>query len=705
MTMDKDQLARVLLATFVEELDRHVASLNGELLALEKAQDPPSRATSITALLRTLHAVKGSSRAVNATLIEQACHEMEGLLEQLRAAPGAPPAELTDLMFGAADALEDAGARLKAQQPLEGSALALRVQELQALRRGAGAKRPGPAPGPAAGPTVKAGSQSVRVGLEKLDALLARTGDARISSLRLDGRMAELEGLLAKAAELRREMGRRSGAESAEAFQRLEGSLSAFHRALEMDRQGLLGAVAAMEEDVRRARLLPFEEACAGLERAARDVARAQNKEVALEIRNGAQEIDRKLVETLRDPLLQLVRNAVAHGITPADQRRRAGKAGQGRVVVESRVGANRVVVTVDDDGEGLDLPRIRDEAARAGLPLPEDDEQAMKLVFTQGLSTAPAVTAEAGRGVGLDVVRAEIEAARGRVSVSSQPGRGTRFTIELPLTLGTVRMLMLSAGGLTLALPVERTARVVRLAAGSIQTVDGRAMWSSEDGLIPVGSLASLLGVSGGELEVGVLFEEGRTRAVIGVEEVLAEREVAVRALGRRLRGLTLFGGAALMPEGEVVLVLNPTEVSLRILRGEGVPGAAATTSAARPVARRILLVEDAPTTRMLEQNILEAAGYTVLPCSDGEEAWRVLEVEAVDAVVSDVEMPRLDGFGLTERIRRAPRLARLPVVLVTAREQDEDKRRGLEAGASAYVVKSAFEQTILLETLARLL
>jgi two-component system chemotaxis sensor kinase CheA len=191
----------------------------------------------------------------------------------------------------------------------------------------------------------------------------------------------------------------------------------------------------------------------------------------------------------------------------------------------------------------------------------------------------------------------------------------------------------------------------------------------------------------------------------VLAVEEVWAEREVAVRGLGKRLRGLGLYGGAALLPEGELVPLLNPTEISRRIRRGEGSLTAPAEAPRAGTERRRVLLVEDSPTTRMLVQNILESAGYAVLPCSDGEEAWRALEAEAVDAVVSDVEMPRLDGFALTERIRASPRFARLPIVLVTAREKEEDRRRGLEAGASAYVVKSAFEQSVLLEALERLL
>lgn len=706
--MDKDQLARALLATFVEELEQHVASLNGELLALEKGEGGPA---AITALLRTLHAVKGSSRAVSATLIERACHEMEGLLERIRAQGGAaPPLPLVELMFGTADALEDAGARLKAQLPLEGSPLALRVRELEALRRGAPAVSEGVRPGIDGGAAEperrgRVAPQSVRVGLEKLDALLSRTADARISALRLDARTAELEGILAAVAEARREAGRPSRAEAGEHLRRLEASISAFARALESDRQGLLGAIAALEEDVRRSRLLPFEEACAGLERAVRDLARAQGKEVALEIRGGGLEIDRKLIESLRAPLIQLARNAVVHGLQPPEHRRRAGKPAQGRIAIEAKVGANRVEVTVEDDGRGLDLPAIRAGAAKAGLPVPPDDVEAAKLIFAPGFSTARSVTAEAGRGVGLDVVRADLEAAGGRVSVLSTAGGGTRFTLVLPLTLGTVRMLMVRAAGLTLALPVAGMARLVRLTEDSVRRVEGRALWGGEEELAPLGSLAALLGRASGRPEVGALLEDENGRVVLAVEEVIAEREVAMRALGPRLRGLTLFGGAAVMPDGEVALVLNPAELAQRIRRGAGAPGSEDDRVSSTPGRKRVLLVEDAPTTRLLEQNILEAAGYVVLPCSDGEEAWRALEVEAVDAVVSDVEMPRLDGFGLTERIRRSPRFARLPVVLVTAREREEDKRRGLEAGASAYVVKSAFDQRLLLETLARLL
>jgi two-component system chemotaxis sensor kinase CheA len=247
---------------------------------------------------------------------------------------------------------------------------------------------------------------------------------------------------------------------------------------------------------------------------------------------------------------------------------------------------------------------------------------------------------------------------------------------------------------------------RLLRLAPTEVREVEGRQAWAAEDALVPLASLAMVLGlqpVPPRNRLATVVLTSGPLRAAFGVDEVLAEQEVLVRGLGSRVRRARHVSGAAVLPDGKMALLLHPASL---IRAAEGRPSAAFFSAPTAARARqRVLLADDSPTTRALEQSLLEAAGYEVLACADGMEAWERLQRTGADVLVSDVEMPRMDGFALTEAVRTSPRFSRLPVVLVTARDRPEDKARGLEVGASAYLVKSAFDQTNLLETLRRLL
>jgi two-component system chemotaxis sensor kinase CheA len=543
----------------------------------------------------------------------------------------------------------------------------------------------------------------VRVSAQKLDALLARSGELRVAALRLEGRAEALEAVRDELAHAREAV---RGTAGEAALRRAETELARVARALASDRRALTGVATGLDDEVRRARTLPFQEGCEGLERALRDVARSLGRQARLDLRGGALELDRSLLQALRDPVLHLVRNAVAHGLESPEERRRAGKPEEGRVTLAARLHGGRVEVTVEDDGRGLDLTALRERARARGMAVPEDDADAARLVFLPGLSTAARVTTVAGRGVGLDAVRAQVEALRGSVEVATHAGTGTRFTLDVPLTLSTLRVLLVASGGQTLSLASEGVARLVRLGPGEVRTVEGRATWFSGDALVPLASLAEVLGLPPGpprQRRQAVVLAAGSARAALVVDEVLAEQEALVRALGPRIPRARHVSAAAVLPDGRLSLLLNPASL---VRAAGGRPSAALfPTPAAQRARRRVVLADDSPTTRALEQSILEGAGYEVVACADGAEAWERLQAAGADALVSDVEMPRMDGFALTEAVRASPRLARLPVILVTARGRAEDRARGMQVGASAYLVKSAFDPTGLLETLRRLL
>ncbi|WP_224362556.1 hybrid sensor histidine kinase/response regulator [Hyalangium versicolor] len=715
--MDRDRLAQALMATFLEELEGHIAALNRDLLAWEKASSTARAQELVGSLLRTVHSVKGASRAVSLSLVETACHRLEEVLAAPRAHP--PPPEVPELGFAFADALDDARQRLSRKQDLVGSPLEALLPRLSTAAQGqpspavpvAPPAVPPPPPEPparTAAPAAEPSSEAptaealpVRVSAQKLDALLARSGELRVSSLRLEGRAEWVESLREELASLR---ARLQGPEEASA-RRLETRLGQLSRELLADRLTLSQAVSGLDEEVRRARTLPFAEACEGLERTARDVARGAGKQVRLEVHGGALELDRSLLQGLREPLLHLVRNAVGHGLETPEERRRAGKPPEGRVALAARLFGGRVQVSVEDDGRGLDLDAIRARARAQGWEVPEG-VAAARLIFRSGLSTATQVTSVSGRGVGLDVVRSQVEALRGSVDVSFLLGAGTRFVLDVPLTLSTLRVLLVTASGQQFALPAESVERLLRLAPSEVRDVEGRQVWVAPDVLVPLTSLTAVLGLPAGIPKARlatVVLAAGSLRVALGVDEVLAEQEVLVRGLGSRVRRARHVSGAAVLPDGKMALLLHPGSL-IRI--AEGMPQATLFPAAStKRVRQRILLADDSPTTRALEQSLLEAAGYEVLACADGAEAWERLQRVGADALVTDVEMPRMDGFALTEAVRTSPRFSRLPVVLVTARDKPEDKTRGLEVGASAYLVKSAFDQTNLLETLRRLL
>ncbi|RKH68516.1 hybrid sensor histidine kinase/response regulator [Corallococcus llansteffanensis] len=719
--MDRDRLAQALLDSFLEELEGHVVSLNRDLLALEQA---PARARElIPGLLRTLHSVKGASRAASASRVETACHRLEEVLEPLIHGR-APSPDLFELCFATVDALDDAGRRLASRQDLSGSPLEALLPQLEQAAQGTPPPAPERPPEPARfppGPAQKAAEPSppaeaelpvtvvpgealpVRVSGQKLDALLGRSGELRVAMLRLEGHAESLESLRDDVAGLRATV---RGTSSETTLRRVELELARVARVLAQDRRALFQSSTGLDDEVRRSRMLPFEEGCTGLERAARDVAHGLGRRVRLEVHGGGLDLDRSLLQSLREPLLHLVRNAVAHGLEAPEERVRHGKAEEGRVVLSARLRGSRVEVAVEDDGRGLDLEALRERARARGLEAPEDDAEAARLVFLPGLSTAAKVTAVSGRGVGLDVVRAQVEALRGSVEVAFKAGQGTRFTLDVPLTLSTLRVLLVDVGGQVLALASEGVDRLLRLAPSDVREVEGRMSWVTPDALVPLASLASVLDLPSGPPRArpsAVVLSAGTAQAALVVDEVIAEQEVLVRSLGSRVKRARHVAAAAVLPDGRMALLLNPASL---VRAAGGRPSAQFfPTPKEQAVRRRVVLADDSPTTRMLEQSILEGAGYDVTACADGAEAWERLQAGGADALVLDVEMPRMDGISLTETVRASPRFGRVPVVLVTSREKPEDKARGLNAGASAYIVKSAFDPTSLLETLRRLL
>jgi two-component system chemotaxis sensor kinase CheA len=569
----------------------------------------------------------------------------------------------------------------------------------------------------------------VRVEALKLDALLAATGQLFVTGSRVASRPAELESFHDAASRSATEWQRtgrrvrlaleRSGAPTAlvQAVHGMEDNLRRLlHDASRLaagaanDARALAQATDEVADRVRRLRMRPFSEACEALPRVVRDLATTAGKDVELAVLGGDVAVDRGVLDGVREALLQLVRNAIDHGIEPPAERARAGKPGRGTVTVAAALRGDRLAITVSDDGAGLDVAAVRAELQRRGLDVPPDERELVRTLFEGGVSTRAEATAISGRGVGLDIVRAAAQRVRGTVQVDWVPGRGTTFTLECPPTLATIRTLLAAVGPQLVAFPMTHIERLLRVRPEEIKHTEGRDVIATAAAPVPLVALARLLPPLVARPVTGplavILLRVGERRLAVAVDELVAEQEVVLRPLGRGRQALPYLSGAAMLGTGRVALVANPVALvaaGLGLGAGPGLTIADATP--AGRAKRRILVVDDSITTRTLEQSVLEAAGYEVLTAVDGADGWRILQERGADLVVTDIEMPRMDGFALSQAIRASKRFKDVPVVLVTALETPEHQARGLEVGADAYLGKSSFDQQSLLDTIHQLL
>jgi two-component system chemotaxis sensor kinase CheA len=487
-------------------------------------------------------------------------------------------------------------------------------------------------------------------------------------------------------------------------------------RHLTHDASALAGTVDSLLAAMRRLRLAPASTVLDLFPRMVHDLAREQGKEVEWVAQGADQEVDRKILEQVKDPLIHLVRNAIDHGIEPPAERVQAGKVPQGRVVVTvALLEGERLEIRVEDDGRGIDLAQVRATAVRSGVlsaatAASLNDEEALALIYRSGLSTSPIITNVSGHGLGLAIVKERVEGLRGTLHLETQGRTGTTLRLLLPATIATFRGLLVQAGGQPLLFPLEAVERVLRVVPDEVKRLEEREVIRYDGHVVPIARLSELLGlpepvveaVTGGKRWC-VMLRSGEDRVACIVTEVSGDREGVVKVLRPPLVRLRNVAGACLLATGQVVLILRPMDV-LKSLQRKGRTQASPPATEQEGRAPVILVVDDSITTRIMEKHLLEMAGYQVRMAVDGVEAWDILQTEACDLVLLDVEMPRMNGFALTAQIRADRTLADLPVILVTALASREDQERGIEVGANAYIVKADFDQSHLLEIIRRL-
>ncbi len=475
-----------------------------------------------------------------------------------------------------------------------------------------------------------------------------------------------------------------------------------------------------IEENVQKIRLVPLSTIFNFFPMMVRDIAGKQSKIVDFVIEGGDTVADKRIIETINDPVMHLLRNAIDHGIELPEKRKNRKKNEAGLVRLKAYRASSKVIIEVEDDGNGLDIERIRNTAIKKKLFRKEElalmtNTQIQSLIFKAGFSTSPIVSDISGRGIGLDVMLTNVESLKGTIKIISTPKKGSLFQIILPATLATVRVFIANVRGIKYAIPVEYIETTLMMPLDEVFSIEGRSTITYEGKPVSVAGLVDILELkdsigekikstskTGVEKVICIILSVNDERFGLFVDSLEDEQEVLLKPQGGVLKRVRNVAGTTILDTGEICMVLNPHDLlkSLRKSHDFVAPKELIVDIKRKKV---ILLVEDNIITRTQEKRILEGSGYEVVVAVDGVDAFNKLPTRDFDAVVTDINMPNMDGLSLTEKIRNNKKHKELPVVLVTALATEEDKRRGIDIGANAYITKPSFDHKVFLEILKR--
>src|SRR5215470_6834265 len=809
-----------VLEYFLPETVEHLESMAQSLVALESEGASESE---LAALFRAVHTLKGAAYTVGCGVIGDLAHRVEDMLGEVREQKRPLDRAAIEIVFASLDALrllvrsvedrsdtrvavfERATALLDALPPIgaaivESSSIEPELEQAAAATVMTSASAPGqvsleeasqslepiaavepvaasPAPATRGGArgrkSRKAASgrvrASIRVSLDRLDALMNLVGELVIARSRLERHLIQLEqaGELlsftqsrmtqtvaefeSKYADRMVPPARQSGGGSPEpgttalgdVFDELEfdryddfnllarrmGEISndlteiqhqvtGLIRTVREDAGGVQRLSGALRDQITRARMVPVGRLFAPFVRMVRDGARAAGKSVALDVQGETVEMDTTIVELMADPLIHLVRNAIAHGIETEEERRGQDKPPQGTIHLGAAHKGGSIYIEVADDGRGIDVEAVGEAARRGGFVTAETlarlgERDILDLIFLPGLTTATSVTTAAGRGVGMDVVRANVSRLGGEIEVQTEVGRGTRFRIRLPLTVAISDALMVNVGPQTLAIPVPAVKGALSVRPEQVRTENGVELVEVEGEQVDLVRLDRVLQISGraadGRLSI-VALRTGRKTLAVVVDEFLAKEEIVIKNLGAFLQGIGPFSGATVTGQGRVILLLDAlklSEMSATAAWPRAAELHAAREAMAEPTAeatRRVLLVDDSLSVRKFVGGMLERAGFHVVAARDGAEALQRLAEQTVDVIVTDLEMPRLNGYELIRDLNREPTTRDLPVVVLTTRAGAKHVSLARELGVAHYVAKPVDEASFvqLIESLA---
>jgi two-component system, chemotaxis family, sensor histidine kinase and response regulator WspE len=749
-----------MLELFRMEVETQSTVLTEGLLGLEQDSDGTQH---LEELMRAAHSLKGAARIVGRQAAVRVAHAMEDCFVAAQEGKRTLSRELIDRLLAGVDLLnqiagisEDILESWEAGQQKDIEAFLASLSSLAeavACPSQASIDQPQvlPEETPEAGKQLShestpeatappenkgktAGSdRAVRVTADNLNSLMGLAGEALVASRWLDGFAADLLGLKRLQHQLSQTLeGLRDSFPGAALNVRTSGQLIELRDRAASCQRSLAQRLVDLElfdrrfvnfsvrlyHEVLDCRMRPFADGIHGFRRMVRDVAHSMGKTVRLDIKGEATPVDRDILERLKAPLGHLLRNAIDHGIEGPNDRKSQGKPKDGIVELEACHSAGMLVITVADDGPGVDLEAVRRTVVRKKLTTLETaqkmtDAELLEFLILPGFTMKEAVSEISGRGVGLDVVQTTVKELGGRVRISSRSRSGTRFQLELPLTLSLIRTLLVGIGSEPYAFPLARVDRVLKLPRERIESVQGRQHFTFGDvqiGLVAAHQVLDLEGSPPADTDVSIVVLGDKTaRYGLVIDRFLGERELVVRTLDPRLGKVKNISSAALMPDGSPVLIVDVDDLMRSIenvISGQRLSriGCETDTGAARKQ-KRVLVVDDSLTVRELERKLLDNGGYGVDIAVDGMDGWNAVRTGHYDLVVTDVDMPRLDGIELVKLIRQDNRLKALPVMIVSYKDRPEDRSRGMEAGADYYLTKASFHDETLLRVVTDLI
>lgn len=728
-----DEEFQRLMDIFRDEGSEYLKRLGDCLLHLEKE---PKNTALLEEIFRNAHNLKGAARILGLTEIARIAHDLESIFSLAKDGKLAITPERIDAITESIDAISSL---LTADVKEE----AVNIQEpVKQIHRGFAETREARQETPVKFGRRVSDSQflsTVKVSTEKLDNMMNQVGELLISKMRFEQRMDETnslaalcEGLIKDISRLKREELRLKGIKKTRSYTnqdkrgaeivenvsvglaRLNDELTRFTSDFYENQIDLGIVTGGLEESVKNIRMLPLSTIFETMPKMVRDLSRKLSKKVDLKMEGEAIELDKRILEGLKDPMVHLITNCIDHGIEQPDERRKAGKNEDGTINITAAAVGGYIEIAVEDDGRGISVDKIKERALKNGL-VTEDmllglsKEQLINFVFEPGFSTSDIITDISGRGVGMDIVKKNIGDLNGLISIQSEYGKGSRITIRVPLTLVTVRVILIDISGEVCALPETAIDRILSVKEEQIFTIGDSEVFRESGDILPIGRLSHILGFSKKEDEdadneyPAIIIEGGEKKAAFIVDNIIGSETIILKNLTFPLTKVRNVSGAALLGDGRIAIVLNPADIIDSMKAVKPLP---IKKIKEREIEKKsVLVVDDSITTRTLEKNILESSGYDVTLAVDGLDAYNKLQNKDFDIIVLDVQMPNMDGFAFTEKARNTQEYSNIPIILVTSLESDADKRRGIEVGADAYIVKRTFDQSNLLETIKRLI
>jgi two-component system sensor histidine kinase and response regulator WspE len=727
-----------MLDIFRAEAEVQTQALTSSLLILER---DPAAMEALDACMRAAHSLKGASRIIGLSPGVDVAHVMENCFvaaQQKRPPLNRPRIDLmlrgVDLLTAIAQLPEDPRWTGKNGEVARFVADVIRTLEMEDIRNENNPlqeSEKNETPAEIAPPSAEheTSERFLRVTAGSLNRLLALAGESVVESSRLKPFSDALLRLKRSHHEVARLLDNLSEGSSpervaavrSEAKQRMaecRDLLAERLTDLDMLDRRAAGLARRLYDEALAIRMRPLADGMQGFHRLVRDLGRSLGKEVKLEVIGEATQVDRDILEQLKGPLNHLLRNAIDHGVESPEARLAAGKPAEATITLEARHSAGVLQITVSDDGPGIDLERLRrsiierklaDEESGRALTEPE----LLEFLFLPGFSLKEEVTEISGRGVGLDIVRNMVRQVRGSARITTRQGGGSSFQLRLPLTLSVIRSLLVEIGGEPYAFPLAHVVRTLKVPAGKIELLEGRPHAAFDQGRVGLVPARQILGgdaqePGGKELAVVVV---GTSEQFYGltVDRFLGERELVVQPLDSRLGKIKDILAGALTEDGAPVLIVDTEDLirSVEKLSSSGRPEnlRRSPADADRSRKKRVLIVDDSLTVRELERKLLNNWGYEVEVAMDGMDGWNVVRGGRFDLVVTDIDMPRLDGIELVQLIKKDPVLKSLPVMIISYKDREEDRRRGLEAGADYYLAKGSFHDETLLQAVVDLI